>query len=60
MSGRPVPRPPRPQPPAIRSNVAKRDYNLPRWHDTGKLGDKDSLRRATEVSSGHQDIGKHL
>lgn len=41
-------------------NAPKRSYDLPRWRDEGRLGNKDFVRKATEVSSGRQGIVKDL
>jgi hypothetical protein len=60
MLEQPVPRPPRPRQSAKVPNAPKRSYDLPRWRDEGRLGNKDFVRKATEVSSGRQGIVKHL
>ncbi|MET9077923.1 protein kinase [Streptomyces sp. NPDC004232] len=60
MSGRPVPRPPRRQQPQAKPTGDRRDYDLARWADNGKLGAKHFVRKATEVSTGRQGIIKHL
>lgn len=60
MLEQPVPRPPRPRQSAKVSNGPKRSYDLPRWRDEGRLGNKDFVRKATEVNGGRQGIVKHL